>query len=113
MPLKFRLRGLAETFIDNIACPCCGHDGGDAGDEGFRSDLSRVTFDGIVVVIQCNHCAYVFVPDGQRLGVINSSKLREAVTRDSENTGQPACSGLKEVRLDVERRNTVKDDAFH
>ena len=113
MPLKFRLKGLAETFIDDIRCPCCGHDGGEEGDQGFRTELTRVTFDGIIVVITCEVCAIVFVPEGQRLGVINSQKLRMAVERDSLNTGQPVFPDMSSVRLDVERLNAERDQQVH
>ncbi len=103
MPLKFRLKGLAETFVDTICCPSCGHDGGDTGDQGFHTDLTRVTYDGIIVVVQCGSCAEIFVPTNQRLGVINSRKLRSAVERDSITTGQQIFPSLDSVKLDVER----------
>jgi len=108
MPLKFRLKGLAETFIDSIRCPICGHDGGEEGNEGFTTDLTKVTFDGIVIVVQCEHCDNVFVPDGQRLGIVNSQRLRGAVQNDSAVTGQPVYHNLSEVRLDVERLNALR-----
>lgn len=113
MPLKFRLKGLAETFVDKIQCPKCGNDGGDEGDELFRTDLSRVTFDGIIVVIQCEVCRNLFVPDGQRLGIIDRHKLRNAVERDSAQTGQPICATLEAVKLDVERLNAEKANSVH
>ncbi len=108
MPLKFRLKGLAETFVDHIRCPGCGHDGGDDGDQGFQTELTRVTYDGIIVVIQCSVCGSVFVPDGQRHGVINSEKLRLAVERDSVTTGMPILPNRESVRLEVERMNAEK-----
>ena len=110
MPLKFRLKGLAETFIDNIKCPKCGHEGGEDGDKGFQTDLTRVTFDGIVVVVKCLICGKVFVPDNQRHGIINSQRLRAAVEKDSQNTGQPIFQNTEAVRLDVERMNASEDD---
>ena len=110
MPLKFRLKGLAETFVDAIRCPCCGHDGGDEGDQGFKTELTRVTYDGIIVVIQCCICGHVFVPDGQRHGVINSEKLRMAVQKDSMTTGQPILPNRESVRLEVERLNAERGD---
>lgn len=113
MPLKFRLKGLAETFIDRLTCPCCGHDGGEEGDKDFSTDLTRVTYDGIIVVIRCGICGFIFVPDGQRLGVINPRKLRSAVERDSQNTGQPVFPSLKAVRLDVERLNAARNQEIH
>lgn len=108
MPLKFRLKGLAETFVDKITCPGCGHDGGEDGDQGFHTELTRVTFDGIVVVIQCSICSAVFVPNGQRNGVINAQKLRTAVERDSVSTGQPILSSRQAVILEVERLNAER-----
>jgi hypothetical protein len=108
MPLKFRLKGLAETFVDAIRCPTCGHDGGDDGDQGFKTELTRVTYDGIIVVIQCCICGNVFVPDGQRHGVINSEKLRLAVEKDSLTTGQPILPSRESVKLEVERLNAER-----
>jgi hypothetical protein len=108
MGLKFRLKGLAETFLDRITCPHCGHDGGKDGDQGFRTDQTRVTYDGIVVVIECEMCGEVFVPEGQRFGIINSQKLRSAVDQDSEKTGQPILTTFKDVKLDIERLKAEK-----
>ena len=113
MPLKFRLKGLAETFIETLSCPCCGHDGGEEGDDGFSTDLTRVTFDGIVVVVQCDHCAHIFVPNEQRCGIINSKKLRKAVEKDSSQSGEPVFQGFDSVRLDVERRNAERVNDVH
>lgn len=110
MPLKFRLKGLAETFIDRLSCPSCGHDGGPDGDQGFHTDLTRVTFDGIIVVVQCGMCGAIFVPENQKLGIINPQRLRTAVERDSLNTGQPIFESKKAVQLDVERLNAAKED---
>lgn len=110
MPLKFRLKGLAETFVDQIRCPTCGHDGGEEGDNGFTTELTRVTFDGIIVVIQCTICGEVFVPDGQRHGVINSEKLRLAVEKDSVMTGLPVLPTREAVKLEVERLNAERDN---
>ncbi len=113
MPLKFRLKGLAETFVDAIRCPGCGHDGGDDGDQGFQTELTRVTFEGIIVVISCAHCGKIFVPEGQRLGVINSQKLRHAVEKDSATTGQPIFPGIQSVKLEVEKLNAAKNNEMH
>lgn len=108
MALKFRLKGLAETFVEAIRCPSCGHDGGEQGDQGFRTELTRVTYDGIVVVVECDACHSVFLPKGQRHGVLNSDKLRLAVERDSVNTGQPVFPTRREVELEVERLNAER-----
>ena len=113
MPLKFRLKGLAETFVDGIRCPECGHDGGDEGDQGFETDLTRVTYSGIIVVVQCGVCNNVFVPDDQRHGVIDSQKLRDAVERDSLSTGQPIYESKDAVTLEVEKLNAARISKVH
>lgn len=113
MALRFRLKGLAETFVEALRCPRCGHDGGDDGDQGFSTDHTKVTYQGIVVVIRCERCAHVFLPDGQKNGVINSRRLREAVDRDCMVTGQKPCSGKDEVRVEVERLNAEYQDRVH
>ncbi len=113
MSLKFRLKGLAETFVERICCPECGHDGGQDGDKDFHTDLTRVTYDGIIVVIRCGICGNIFVPEGQRLGVINPQKLRSAVEKDSQTTGQPVYSTMQAVRLDVEKLNAARTKSVH
>lgn len=106
MALRFRLRGLAETFLEAIRCPCCGQSTSD--EQSFKTDLSRVTPEGIVVVAQCDQCSEIFVPDTQRLGVMNMRGLRTAVEKDSQDTGEPLYSSLAEVRLNVERLNVQR-----
>lgn len=113
MPLKFRLRGLAETFIDQVKCHKCGNDGGESGDDGFETSHTKVTLDGIVVVLECRICGFIFVPDNQRVGVINPRRLRKAVERDSHNTGQPVAQSIQSVRLDVERLNAERGNHVH
>lgn len=113
MSLKFRLRGLAETFVDEIKCPCCGHDGGENGDQGFATTHTRVTFAGIVVVIECDICTYVFVPANQKHGIINFERLRSAVEKDSQNTGVPIFQDATFVKLEVERMNAEKNSEIH
>jgi len=113
VPLKFRLKGLAETFVDAVVCPCCKNDGGESGDEGFATDLSRVTFDGIIAVIECTLCDTIFVPDSQRLGILDQGKLRQAVEHDSTQSGEPLYQDLEAVRLDVERLNALREGQLH
>jgi len=111
MALKFRLKGLAETFIDRLTCPHCGISGSD--DQHFTTDLTRVTFDGIVVVAQCRNCSEIFVPDTQRLGVISSSKLREAVVKDSIDTGEALLENVNAVRQHVQKLNAERRGDLH
>lgn len=113
MALRFRLKGLAETFVEALKCPRCGHDGGEEGDQGFSTEQTRVTYEGIVVVIVCEKCTHAFVPESQKNGVINPRKLREAVDRDCMATGQRAFSGKGEVRVEVERLNAARNDRVH
>ena len=111
MALKFRLKGLAETFIDTIACPECGATGSD--DQNFVTELTKVTLEGIIVVVQCRSCGEIFVPDTQRLGILDPEKLRAAVEQDSFETGEPMLGGFKMVRLNAERLNAMRKGGFH
>ncbi len=113
MSLKFRLKGLAETFVENVTCPCCGHDGGEQGDQGFLTDHTKVTYQGIIVVIECATCTHVFIPAKQKHGIINSGRLRDAVDNDSMNTGQPVMLDLQAVSLEVEKMNAEKTLSVH
>lgn len=103
MALKFRLRGLAETFVDAIACPCCGTTGTD--DQNFSTEYTKVTYEGIIIVVQCRACNEIFVPTAQRLGVLDSGALRVAVEKDSVDSGEAVMSGMQAVRLNAERLN--------
>lgn len=111
MALKFRLRGLAETFIDEICCPGCGKHGTD--DTHFTTENTRVTFEGIIVVIQCNSCGEIFVPNTQRLGVLDPSGLRQAVEQDCIDTGETLFSDYKAVKVHTEKLNTLRKSDLH
>jgi hypothetical protein len=111
MALKFRLKGLAETFLEHIQCPACGKNGSD--DENFGTDLTKVTYQGIVVVAECKDCGEIFVPGAQRLGVINPDGLKQAVAKDSRETGQAIIAGLDAMRLTVEKLNIQKKNELH
>ena len=106
MALKFRLKGLAETFIDEIYCPACGVCGAD--DQHFTTELTKVTFEGIIVVVQCRACGEIFVPRTQRLGVLNPIALRAAVEKDSIETGEPVMANFEDVRLNAEKLNAMR-----
>ena len=111
MALKFRLKGLAETFVEAIACPCCGSSGND--DEHFSTELTRVTFDGIIVVVQCRRCAEIFVPAAQRFGVLSPERLKQAVEKDSVDTGEPILANISSVKLNAERLNAERKNGLH
>ncbi|MCB0336721.1 MAG: hypothetical protein KDD62_10465 [Bdellovibrionales bacterium] len=111
MALKFRLRGLAETFLEEIYCPGCGTCGND--DTQFSTELTKVTFDGIIVVVQCRLCAEIFVPQTQRLGILDPDELKRAVTKDSEETGEPLLPNLRSVQLNAERLNALRKNEVH
>ena len=113
MTLKFRLRGLAETFVEEIVCPCCGHEVKDESESNLSTEHTKVTLSGIVVVVKCGSCHYVFVPDEQKFGVINTQRLQLAVERDSQNSGQPVYKGLSCVKVEVERINAAKSAKMH
>ncbi len=111
MALKFRLKGLAETFIDEITCPGCKVSGAD--DHYFSTELTKVTLEGIIVVVQCKGCGEIFVPATQRLGVLNPAGLRLAVEKDSRDTGEPILESVNAVRLSAEKLNAERKGDFH
>jgi hypothetical protein len=111
MALKFRLKGLAETFLDTIVCPCCGITGHD--DENFSTEFSKVTYEGIVVIAQCRCCSEIFVPSSQRLGVISPQQLKDAVQRDAKETGENILSDLPAVKLAAEKLNAQRKGDIH
>jgi uncharacterized Zn finger protein len=111
MALKFRLRGLAETFIEEITCPECGTVGND--DQSFTTEHTKVTFEGIVVIVECRSCGEIFVPSSQRLGVLDSRALKAAVERDAGESGEPMHSGVQAVRLTAEKLNASRRGDLH
>jgi hypothetical protein len=111
MALKFRLRGLAETFIDEIHCPSCGAEGTD--EELFATDFTKVTFEGLVVIVQCKLCKEIFVPNEQRLGIVNPKALASAVRKDAEDTGEPLHRDVTAVKLAAERLNAIRKGDVH
>ena len=111
MALKFRLRGLAETFVDTIGCPCCGTTGAD--DQDFSTEFTKVTYEGIIVVVQCRTCREIFVPSTQRLGILDSAALKVAVEKDSRDSGEAILGGLEAVRLSAEKMNAQRKGVMH
>lgn len=113
MALKFRLRGLAETFVEEIICPCCGLEVKPDNENSISTEHTKVTLSGIVVVVKCGSCKHVFIPSEQKFGVINTNRLQTAVERDSVNSGQPVFRGLECVKVEVERINAIKTAKLH
>ena len=111
MALKFRLKGLAETFVDSITCPCCGTVGSD--DQNFSTEFTKVTYEGIIVVVQCRACSEIFVPRTQRLGILDCKALRVAVEKDSVDSGQAVMTGLQAVQLSAEKLNAQRKGPLH
>jgi rubredoxin len=112
MSLKFRLRGLAETFVDSLVCPECGHEPS-SDSESFKTEHTKVTLSGIVVVVQCSCCSHVYVPQEQKFGIINTHRLQAAVERDCENTGQQVYINKNCVELEVEKLNARRSCKMH
>lgn len=111
MALKFRLKGLAETFVDSITCPGCGVTGVD--DQNFTTELTKVTYQGIIVVVQCRSCKEIFVPETQRLGILDNLALRGAVEKDSVDSGEAILTGINAVRLSAEKLNAIRKGGMH
>jgi hypothetical protein len=58
-------------------------------------------------------CGHVFIPGGQRLGIIDPKKLRTAVEKDSLNTGIPIVPDVDMVKLEVEKLNAENKEEIH
>jgi hypothetical protein len=111
MGLRFRLRGLAETLIDNLRCPCCGVLGFD--DSNFSTDMTKVTKDGIIVIAQCKSCNEIFIPLTQRLGILHTERLRNAVEKEHREVGSNNYNDIKDVKLYVEKLNAERRGELH
>lgn len=111
MALKFRVKGLAETFLESIQCPCCGVSCPD--DQYFATENTKVTLEGIIVVVQCKICSEIFVPTSQRLGVLDYPALCTAVEKDSVDSGSAIMTGLAAVRLSAEKLNAERKGNLH
>lgn len=111
MALRFRLKGLAETYIEEVACPCCGSSGID--DEMFSTEHTKVTCEGIIVVLQCRNCDEIFIPHDQKMGIVNSQELKIAVVNDHKRTGEPFYGDLRSVMLDTECLNASRKGLIH
>ncbi|HMO02940.1 MAG TPA: hypothetical protein PKD37_07840 [Oligoflexia bacterium] len=102
MAIKFRLKGLAETFIDRIICPCC-HQASEE-DDLFAAELTKVTLEGIVVVTRCLTCGELFLPE-QRIGVIDPQALKMAVIEDAKEHDEPLLFGYRAVAELIAKNN--------
>ena len=111
MAIRFRLKGLAETLIEEIECPCCGTSGVD--DTHFSTEHTKVTFQGIVVVLQCLGCGEIFVPGNQKSGILNQKMLKEAVESDHDNSGEPLYKDCHSVVINAEKLNAYRKGAIH
>lgn len=111
MTLRFRLRGLAETLIEEASCPCCSCSGAD--DNLFSTEHTKVTFEGIVVVLQCKNCDEIFIPDNQKLGIVDETELKVAVEKDHQRTGEALYADIRAVMMDTEKLNACRKGLIH
>ncbi len=111
MALRFRLRGLAETLIEEVSCPCCGSVGEDDGT--FSATNTKVTLQGIIAVLQCKSCDEIFVPENQKLDIADTGLLEEAVKEDHQRTGEPLLHGFSSVLHQAEMLNATRKGQIH
>ncbi|MEM4379949.1 MAG: hypothetical protein QXL01_04600 [Thermoplasmatales archaeon] len=111
MALRFKLRRVAETYVEEIECPCCGHYSEDI--DGFTTELTRVTFQGIIVVCRCNVCGEIFLPFNQRVGVISFKNLKDLILRDARRRGVAIYRNLDDVLDYVNYLNAVRRGEIH
>lgn len=111
MALKFRLRGLAETFIDELTCPNCRYCSDSEND--FKTDDTKITESGIIIVAECNFCGEIFVPENQKVGVINPKLLSSALVTESVVKKLPPLKSFNDVKLKIEQMNAVRRGDLH
>ncbi|MCS6894465.1 MAG: hypothetical protein NZO16_07885 [Deltaproteobacteria bacterium] len=111
MALRFKLRRVAETYIDYIECPNCGYSSEEI--DKFTTELTRVTFEGIVVVCRCGICGEIFLPANQRVGVISFKNLKELILRDSRKRGVAIYRNVRDVKIYVDYLNAVRRGEIH
>jgi hypothetical protein len=111
MALKFKLRRVAETYLEFIQCPSCGTYSEDI--DHFTSELTRVTFEGVVVVCRCTICGEIFIPPNQRIGVISFKNLKDLILRDARRRGSKIFRNIEDVKNYVEYLNAVRRGAIH
>ncbi|MCS6961345.1 MAG: hypothetical protein NZT61_02425 [Deltaproteobacteria bacterium] len=111
MALRFKLKRIAETYIDYIECPSCGHYSEEI--DKFTTELTRVTFEGIVVVCRCGICGEIFLPRNQRIGVISFKNLRDLILRDARKRAVAIYRNIEDVKIYANYLNAVRRGEIH
>lgn len=110
MALRFRLKNLAETVIEELKCPGCGLIAND--EKLFSTDLTRLTVDGIVVIAECRCCGEVFVPIGQRTGIMDVRNFRQVIQNEYGDSSLKAPSRLT-MQMEAEKLNAIRRHGLH
>jgi hypothetical protein len=108
--LRFKLKNLAETVIEELKCPGCGLIAND--EQLFSTDLTRLTKDGIIVMAECRCCGEVFIPTGQRTGIMDVINFREVINREYSDESFPAPS-RNSMELEAEKLNAIRRYGLH
>ena len=107
----YQVKETFENGVRKIDCPCCGANGID--DSNFSTEHTKVTYQGIVIVLECKHCDEIFVPQNQRLGIVDSGQLKMAVSYDSEQSGEPLYENIDSVLMNAEKLNAFRKGEVH
>ena len=110
MALRFKLKNIAETVIEELKCPGCGLIAND--EKLFSTDMTRLTVDGIVVCAECRCCGEVFIPIGQRTGIMDVRNFREVIKSEYGHTKRPAPS-RQSMEMEAEKLNAIKRYGLH
>jgi hypothetical protein len=110
MALRFKLKNIAETVIEELKCPGCGLIAND--EKLFSTDMTRLTVDGIVVVAECRCCGEVFIPIGQRTGIMDVRNFREVIKSEYGHAKGPAPS-RQSMEMEAEKLNAIKRYGLH
>ena len=110
MALRFKLKNLAETVIEEIKCPNCGQISND--EQMFSTELTRLTSDGIIVMAECRCCGEVFVPGGQKNGILDARTFRQVVQTEYLESDLPVPTRYS-VQLEAEKLTAIKRYGLH
>lgn len=80
MSVLYKLKGVAETRIEEVCCPRCEVSEDDI-DDFFDIENIFPTFEGIIATVKCFSCGFYYIPE-QEIEIVDDRKLKIGVSKD-------------------------------